>query len=213
MTGLKQILVLLKPFKRQLLTALGLTGILTFIGMAPPLLIRRLVDDVAKQGQWGIFPLVIALLVAVPLLRALFNIGNAMARHAISMGIMAKTRKQLFRRLMRLSMDFYDRTPVGSITQRTLGDVGTVSGVMTGGIIELMADAIAVVFAVVVMLRLSPSLALLTFALLPFYLLNFWFFTKRIHRSTSILRSRMDHISSMLQERLAVFSGYKPGAC
>jgi hypothetical protein len=36
MTKLRQILVFLKPFKRQFITALSLTGVLTLVGMAPP---------------------------------------------------------------------------------------------------------------------------------------------------------------------------------
>jgi ABC-type multidrug transport system fused ATPase/permease subunit len=53
------------------------------------------------------------------------------------------------------------------------------------------------------MLRLSVPLSFLTFGLLPLYILNYWLFSKRIQQSTTILRSRMDHISSMLQERLS----------
>lgn len=53
------------------------------------------------------------------------------------------------------------------------------------------------------MLRLSPKLSLLTFALLPAYLLNYLFFSKRIRANTVVLRSHMDHISSTLQERLS----------
>jgi ABC-type multidrug transport system fused ATPase/permease subunit len=62
---------------------------------------------------------------------------------------------------------------------------------------------VAVVFAVIVMLGLNWKLSLLTFALLPFYYLNFRIFSKRIKSNNAVLRTHMDHISSMLQERLS----------
>jgi subfamily B ATP-binding cassette protein MsbA len=183
--------------------ALILTGLLTVIGMLPPLLMRRLLNDVARQGRWGIFPLVMGLLFLVPVLRAVVNLGNAVMLNTVSLGIIGRTRRRLFEHLMSLSMRYYGEVPVGAITQRLMGDVGTVSTVVTGGLIGLAADLVAVVFAVVVMVRLNLTLSLVTFALLPLYFLNYRLFSRRIQESTRVLRTRMDHISSTLQERLS----------
>ena len=171
--------------------------------MAPPLLMRRLVNDVAGQENWGVFPLIMGLFFAVPLLRALVNIANSITLNTVSLGVIARTRKRMFDHLMRLSLRFYDEMPVGSISQRLMTDVANVSDVVSGGIITLLTDVIAVGFAVVVMLRLSLPLSLLTFALLPLYYFNYRLFAKRIQRASLQLRTRMDHISSMLQERLS----------
>ena len=203
MRRIRQIWGFVKPFKASLIVAVVLTGALTFVGMVPPLLMRRLVNDVAREGQWGIFPVVIGLLFLVPLLRAGINLGNAFSLNKVGLGLIGRTRRQIYAHLMRLSMRFYDETPVGSINQRLMGDVGAISGVVTGGMITLIADVVAVGFAVTVMLRLSPKLSLLTFALVPLYYLNYWFFSQRMHQANITLRSHMDHISSYLQERLS----------
>jgi len=100
-------------------------------------------------------------------------------------------------------MHFYDQTPTGAINQRLFGDIGNISGLAGGDLVALLGDAVMVVFAVIVMLSLNWMLALLTFALLPLYYLNAWFFSRRIHSASVQLRSHMDHISSMLQERLS----------
>ena len=203
MTGIKKLIVFLKPFLTPLVVAVGLTGSLTLIGMAPPLLMRRLLNDVAKDGQWEIFPVVMGLLFAVPVLRAVINAVNAVVLNRVGLGIIAKTRKRMFSHLMRLSMRFYDEMPAGAINQRLMGDVATVSTVVTGGVITLLTDVIAVGFALVVMLKLSWQLSVLTLVLLPLYFLNYKFFSKRIQQSNVVIRSQMDHISSMLQERLS----------
>ncbi|MFP4058036.1 MAG: ABC transporter ATP-binding protein [Candidatus Brocadiia bacterium] len=203
MDRLRQILAFLRPYKRPLVLAIVLTGALTLVGMAPPLLMRRLITDVAGEGEWGPFPLLMTLLFAVPLLRAGINAANSIALNRVAQGIIRDTRRRLFTHLMRLSMRFYDETPVGAIHQRLTGDVANISTVATGGVVTLSTDVLAVGFAVVVMLGLSPKLSLLTFALLPLYFLNYRFFSHRIQAANAQLRSRMDHISSMLQERLS----------
>jgi ABC-type multidrug transport system fused ATPase/permease subunit len=203
MKRLRQILSFLRPFWKPLLLAAVFTGLLTVVGMYAPLLMRRLVNDVARQGNWGIFRLIIGLMLAVPLLRAVLNVGNSISLNRVSLGLIQKTRRRMFRHLMGLSMRFYGEVPVGSINQRLMGDVANISGVVSGSLIGLLADLVSLVFAVVVMVKLSPRLSLLTFALLPAYLLNYWFFSRRIKRATTLLRSNMDHISSTLQERLS----------
>ena len=203
MKGLIKLLGFMRPFLGMIILAVILTGCLTMIGMAQPLIMRRLINDVAKEGKWGIFPLVMALLFAVPILRALVNTANSLTLKRVGLGMIARTRKRMFEHLMRLSMRFYNQTPVGSINQRLMGDVANISNVTTSGMITLLADLVAVVFAVSVMLSLNWKLSLLTFALLPFYFLNFRIFSPRIKNTNAVIRTHMDHISSMLQERLS----------
>ena len=203
MSRFRQALSFLQPYRRPLIIASILTGVLTLIGMAPPLLMRSLINDVARENKWGIFPLVMGLLIAVPVFRALVNIFNSIILNRTALEIVSDTRKGLFRKLMRLSMRFYDETPTGAINQRLFGDVGNVSGLAGGNLVVLLGDGIMVVFSVVVMLKLNWMLALLTFALLPLYYLNTWFFSRRIQDASVQLSSHMDHISSMLQERLS----------
>ena len=201
--SLKKLLVFMRPFLGTIIFAVVLTGALTVIGMAPPLLMRRLINDVAKEGQWGIFPLVMGLLFAVPVLRALISMANNLTLRKVGLGMIANTRKRMYDHLMRLSMRFYNDVPVGSIQQRLMGDIANISNVTTGGMITLFADIVAVAFAVVVMVRLNWKLSLLAFALLPLYYLNFRFFSERIKNANTVVRNQMDHISTMLQERLS----------
>jgi len=203
MKSLIKLFGFMRPFLRMIILAVIFTGCLTMIGMAQPLIMRRLINDVAKDGNWGIFPLVMSLLFAVPILRALVNGANSLILKRVGLGMIANTRKRMFQHLMRLSMKFYSETPVGGINQRLMGDVANISNVTTSGIITLLADLVAVVFAVAVMLRLNWKLSILTFALLPLYYLNFRIFSNRIKSNNAVIRTHMDHISSMLQERLS----------
>lgn len=203
MGNLKKLLVFMRPFMKPLILAVILTGSLTVIGMLSPLLMRRLINDVAREGQWGIFPLVMGLLFAVPILRALINISTSITLNRVGLGIIANTRKRMFGHLMRLTLKFYNEMPVGGINQRLMGDIANISGVTTGGIVTLLTDVVTVAFAVSVMFRMSWQLSVLTFVLLPFYYLNYRFFSKRIQGNNVLLRTHMDHISSTLQERLS----------
>ena len=193
----------MRPFKWRFLIALVLTGLLTLIGMAGPLLMARLLNDVAAQGKWGLFPLLMAGTFAVPLVWLFVNIFNSLTLSKVGLGIIAGIRRDMFRHLMEMSTKFFNEMPAGNIVQRLMGDAAAVSGVATGSLITMITDVIVVVFSVSVMLKMSWQLSVLTFVLFPFYYLNYRFFSRRMERANVVLRGQMDHISSTLQERLS----------
>ena len=193
----------LKPFKWKFIWALLLAGVLTVIGLLPPLVMRRLVNDVASDGQYGLLPLLIGALFGITLLRAGMTYMNARAIAIVGRRIVASIRNDLYQHLLHLPLRFHDKTPTGSLMQRLMGDVGAVQNLVTGHLINLVIDIITAIFAITVMIEISGKLTLVSLALVPIFYLNYKLFTGRIQSNNVQLRGHMDHVSSMLQERLA----------
>ncbi len=193
----------LKPFKWKFIWALLLAGVLTVIGLLPPLVMRRLVNDVASDGQYGLLPLLIGALFSITLLRAGMTYMNARAIAIVGRRIVASIRNDLYQHLLHLPLRFHDKTPTGSLMQRLMGDVGAVQNLVTGHLINLVIDIITAIFAIAVMIEISGKLTLISLALVPIFYLNYKLFTGRIQSNNVQLRGHMDHVSSMLQERLA----------
>ena len=193
----------LKPFKWKFIWALLLAGVLTVIGLLPPLVMRRLVNDVASDGQYGLLPLLIGALFGITLLRAGMTYMNARAIAIVGRRIVASIRNDLYQHLLHLPLRFHDKTPTGSLMQRLMGDVGAVQNLVTGHLVNLVIDIITAIFAITVMIEISGKLTLVSLALVPIFYLNYKLFTGRIQSNNVQLRGHMDHVSSMLQERLA----------
>ncbi len=193
----------IKPFKWKFTWALLLAGVLTVIGLLPPLVMRRLVNDVASDGQYGLLPLLIGALFGITLLRAGMTYMNARAIAIVGRIIVASIRNDLYQHLLHLPLRFHDKTPTGSLMQRLMGDVGAVQNLVTGHLVNLVIDTITAIFAIAVMIEISGKLTLISLALVPIFYLNYKLFTGRIQSNNVQLRGHMDHVSSMLQERLA----------
>jgi len=193
----------IKPFKWKFTGALVLAGSLTVVGLLPPLVMRRLVNDVATQGEFDLLPFLIGGLFGITLLRAGMTYMNSRAIAIVGRSIVASIRNDLYRHLLSLPLRFHDKTPTGSLMQRLMGDVGAVQNLVTGHLINLVVDAITAVFALTVMIQISGELTLVSLALVPIFYLNYKLFTGRIQANNVELRGQMDHVSSMLQERLS----------
>ncbi len=193
----------IRPFKWKFISALLLAGALTVVGLLPPLVMRRLVNDVATDGQYGLLPFLIGGLFGITLLRAGMTYMNARAIAIVGRSIVASIRNDLYRHLLNLPLRFHDKTPTGALMQRLMGDVGAVQNLVTGHLINLVVDAITAVFALTVMIQISGTLTWVSLALVPTFYLNYKLFTGRIQANNVELRGQMDHVSSMLQERLS----------
>ena len=97
------------------------------LNLAPPLLVRGLIDDAIPAGrQTGsatpLIPYILGL-VFVPLAASLIGLGQQYLSTQIGQGILSDLRNRLFRSLQSQSLRFFTTTRAGEITSRTLESV------------------------------------------------------------------------------------------
>src|SRR3989454_496088 len=111
-------------------------------------------------------------------------------------------RAALFAHLLRLEAAFFDRTPVGRLMTRVLGDVEAVSEAFTSGLFAVIADVITLAGVVGVMLWLDWHLALVTFSIFPALVVAAGYFRIRARDAYRRVRQRLAHLNGLLQESL-----------
>src|SRR5210317_1286878 len=94
-THRQKLLEICRPFKGPLIWASVLTGVITLIGLLPPLLMRHLINDVAHERKWGLFELIIGLMVSIPIFKAIVSVTNSLIIRKAHLGIISTVRKQL----------------------------------------------------------------------------------------------------------------------
>jgi subfamily B ATP-binding cassette protein MsbA len=203
MNRLKNVLPYLLPFKRQIFIALSLTALLTLVGLLPPLVYMELVDRVLTQGQWRWLIPVVGVTVLLPIMSSTISFFNTMVIAYMGWRMVFDVRTQMYRHLLRLSMRFHGEMSSGAVMSRLMSDVNAVQSLITGTTITLVTDVISVIFAIVMVFSLNWMMASAVFVMLPLYLLNYAYFTKRIRRSNIRFRRTMDRVAGTLQERLS----------
>ena len=69
-------------------------------------------------------------------------------------------RMALFRKVERLPMSFFDRTPVGRLVSRMTTDIDSINDMFSAGSLTIFIDAMTLLGIVAIMFSLSPRLAL-----------------------------------------------------
>lgn len=114
--------------------------------------------------------------------------------------IMFDLRSQIFRHLQRMSPSFFDRNPVGRLVTRVTSDVDALNEMFTSGVLAIFEDVFVLAFIVIIMLRMSWPLALLTISVIPAILYVTRIFRKHVRDSYRRQRSATARINSFTQE-------------
>ena len=117
--------------------------------------------------------------------------------------IMFDLRKEIFRHIQRMQPAFFDRNPVGKLVTRVTSDVDALNEMFTSGVLAIFEDVFVLLFIVLIMLRMSWPLALLTLAVLPAILYVTKVFRKHVRESYRQIRSAIARINSYMQEHVS----------
>ena len=117
--------------------------------------------------------------------------------------IMFDLRREIFRHIQRMQPAFFDKNPVGKLVTRVTSDVDALNEMFTSGVLAIFEDVFVLVFIVLIMLRMSWPLALLTLAVLPAILYVTRVFRKHVRDSYRRIRSAISRINSYMQEHVS----------
>ncbi len=199
----KRMLQYLKPHRWKMIAALFLTLMESGLTLLTPYLMKVAIDQYIIPAD---FPgLVRIVIIIVVVFVGLFFV-SASQRYVVSLvgqRMLATVRSDLFRHLQRLQQGYHDRTIVGVTVSRVINDVAEINELFSQGIITLIGDFLVLIGIIVVMLTMSPKLALITFIVLPLMVIATWWFSRQAKKAFRETRSKVAAVVGDLAEDLS----------
>lgn len=191
-----------KPYRRRFLW----TGwwVLVVSGMIwiRPALIRRALDvEMAEGDAIGLLWICLAV-VGVLLVEAFLQYRIAYLANWVAQSVSLDLRSKLFSRVLRFRVGYFDRTPVGTLVTRHIGDIDGIADVFSNGILNAVGDLLALVVVVCAMFWMDWEWTL--WALLPIPLLV-WatrVFQRHIKKAFVDVRNAVARMNEFVQEHV-----------
>jgi ATP-binding cassette subfamily B protein len=120
--------------------------------------------------------------------------------------IMFDLRAQIFRHIQSMSVAFFDRNPVGRLVTRVTSDVEALNEMFTSGVLAIFEDIFVLSFIIIIMLRMSWPLALLTLSAIPGILYATHLFRQHVRQSYRRQRAATAKINAFTQEYVSGMS-------
>jgi ABC-type multidrug transport system fused ATPase/permease subunit len=199
---LLKLLGYLKPHRLRMVAAFVSMVITTALTLAAPYLVKVAIDQHITTGDMPGLTRTSLLLAGAFVGIYLFAMAEQYLLAWVGQRVLASLRSDLFRHLQRLPLGYHDTHIIGVTISRVINDVGVINQFLSQGMITLVGDMLILVGIVGVMLFMSPTLALLTFTVLPLMLLATALFARRARRAFRLTRTHLAAVVGALAENI-----------
>lgn len=200
--NITKVLVFMRPYYKRLYGLLALTVLLSVLAMLPPLVTMELVDRVFTQGDTSVFFGLGCLMVALPILSAVFGYIQSLSIAYLGQRFVFDIRCALYKHFLDLSLRFFSKYSVGKLVYRLMGDSATIQNMLTGQSIGIISDLVCSTFAIVATIAINWRLSILLFMLIVVFVLNYKFTIQPIIDASKATRRASERLSGGIQNRL-----------
>jgi ATP-binding cassette, subfamily B, multidrug efflux pump len=198
------------PYKNKFYGSLVLAIVLAVIAPVRPFLIQLTINDGIKgttsshfiNGPGGfiieITILQIVLLLAETGLRFFFTFLTA----SLGQSVVRDMRVSTYNKILHLNLSQYDKTPIGTLTTRTITDIESINDIFSDGLIPIIADLLSIISVLAYMFYVSPQLTLVCLAPFPILIAATYFFKESVNKSFIQVRNAVASLNAFVQEHI-----------
>lgn len=199
----KRILKETNAFKSTFYLLILLSLVLGAISMIRPYLIQVAVDTYIRKLNWHGLVYITIIQLIVLLSESGLRFFFLYRMNWLGMHIMMRIRNNVFVKIVHQQLRYFDTTPIGTLTTRTINDVEALQDIFSEGFISILADIITIIAVVCVMLYTNWKLALVCLLTLPLILIATYFFKEQVRASFQEVRTAVAALNTFVQERLS----------
>ena len=192
-----------KPYLLQLILATLTMFVVTATTLAGPYLTKIAVDDyIMTRDLTGLNWLVLVMIFTY----GLFWVSSYWQTYLaswIGQRIVSDIRVDLFSHLQQLDMGFFHRNKTGDIMSRVTHDVNALADVVTTGFIHVLNDVFTLVGIAVIMISLSPQLALISLLTMPIIVFVMTYLGKKMRSAYRDVREKLAALNADVEEGIA----------
>lgn len=197
---LRRLTQFLKPYKGYVFVAVLFTVVTSVLVPLRPYLTKVAVDENIAHKDWDGLLTTLLLIFSVLLAQGIISYGTQILMQWVGQQTVYDLRTQLFERLQKLSLRFYDTNPIGRLVTRVTSDVEILNEVFSSGLVIIISDILVIVGIVVYMFTISWQLSLVTIAILPLLLWATAVFRKKVRSNYREIRKQVARLNSFLNE-------------
>jgi len=189
--------------KRESIQLVGAIIASTLINLLPPYMYSLAIDNYIKQlDTRGLYLLGLGF-VAVYFLTFVTQYIQQYLINWLGSRLELNMRKDIFKHLQALSLDFYAKREIGSIVSRVTNDIDKITELTTSGVANVIADLLTLVGIVAIMLWMNWRLSLVTFSIIPLMILFLYLWGRRVRTVYRKTRRTIASVSAKMEESVS----------
>jgi len=209
-----------KPYRRLFYISLILAIVMAVFSPVRPYLIQLTIDkasgkDIFVPGWLKIILLktdlnnITQFIIAITIFQILFLIVETVARFFftfitswLGQNVVKDLRIQVYQKVLSLNLSQFDKTPIGTLTTRTINDIESINDIFSDGLIPIISDLLTIVFTLATMVWIDWQLTLISLIPFPFLILATYYFKESVNKSFIKVRNAVASLNAFVQEHI-----------
>ena len=207
---LRRVLQFAAPYRNKFILSLALAIVLAVLSPVRPYLIQVTINDYILTGRTGsardallnavilITVIQIGILLFESALRFVFSFLTAW----LGQSVVKDLRVKVYKKVLGLNLSVFDKTPIGTLTTRTINDIESINEIFSEGFIPIIADLLSIIAILLFMFWTDWELTLVSLAPFPFLIIATYFFKESVNKSFIRVRNAVANLNAFVQEHI-----------
>jgi ATP-binding cassette subfamily B protein len=198
------------PYKNKFYGSLVLAIVLAVIAPVRPFLIQLTINDGIKgnmsshfmNGPGGFIIEITIVQIILLLLETGLRFFFTFLTASLGQSVVRDMRVSTYNKILHLNLSQYDKTPIGTLTTRTINDIESINDIFSDGLIPIIADLLSIISVLTYMFYVSPVLTLVCLAPFPVLIIATYFFKETVNKSFIQVRNAVASLNAFVQEHI-----------
>jgi len=203
---LKRLVQYVEPYKWTFLFLIVLTLVVAVLGPLRPYLVGITIDQHIAAGDYQGLLLMVGIIFGLLLLQSIFQYAHTYLSDWLGQHVIRDIRTKLYRHLLSLKLQFFDKTPIGRLVTRNVSDIETLADVFSQGLAAMMGDLLQLVVILGIMFYTDWRMTLICLSTLPMLIISTYVFKEKIKSAFNEVRNAVANLNSFVQEHITGMS-------
>ena len=166
-------------------------------------ILKPIIDDYIIPKDWNGLLIMIGVMIALAIINSLITLIQNRIMVKMAQITVRELRKDVFNKLVKLPIKFYDTHSHGELMSRITNDLQNVTDVLSGSIVDIFSGIITFVGVTIAMLVVSPALTVLNLLAIPVIVFITSKVSKINRKQFMAQQEELGKINGFIEERIS----------
>ena len=191
------------PYKKKFYLSVTLAVLLAALTPVRPLLVQLTVDEYIAKSIPRMVVLMTLIQMGLILLETGMRFWFSFMTAWLGQSVVKDLRIAVYKKILGLNLSQFDKTPIGTLTTRTINDIESINDIFSDGLVPIIADLLSIVCVLTYMFWVDAQLTLIALIPFPVMIVATYYFKETINVSFFKVRNAVAALNAFVQEHLS----------
>jgi len=206
LSALKKVFSYALPYKDKIYISIFLSILLAIVSPLRPYLIQYTVNHFIKDKNLHWLILITIIQIGMLLFESVLNFYFRYLTSWLGQTVVKDLRVTVYKKVLSLNLSQFDKTPIGTLTTRTINDIESINDIFSNGLIPIISDLLSIISILLFMFSADWRLSLISLAPFPILIIATYFFKESVNKSFIKVRNAVAALNAFVQEHITGMS-------